>query len=91
METPRPGSSANPQAQTGGEQKEGEGKEQKKEGGEERPAPGRALTESGEHDDPIVKNLTSMGYSRQDAVKALEKYDYNLERVSCSYTDPGWE
>ncbi|KAL2160775.1 hypothetical protein VTH06DRAFT_972 [Thermothelomyces fergusii] len=46
------------------------------------PAPGRALTEEGEHDDPSVKNLTSMGYSRADAVAALEKYNYNLERVS---------
>lgn len=44
--------------------------------------PGRALTEDGEHDDPILKNLTSMGYSRGDALNALEKYDYNLERVS---------
>ncbi|KAK0665381.1 hypothetical protein QBC41DRAFT_306208 [Cercophora samala] len=47
-----------------------------------RPAAGRALTEEGEHDDPILKNLTSMGYSRTDALAALEKYDYNLERVS---------
>lgn len=46
------------------------------------PAPGRALTEAGEHDDPILKNLTSMGYSRPDALAALEQYDYNLERVS---------
>jgi epidermal growth factor receptor substrate 15 len=45
-------------------------------------APGRALTEGGEHDDPILKNLTGMGYSRQDALAALEKYDYNLDRVS---------
>lgn len=44
--------------------------------------PGRALTEDGTHDDPILKNLTSMGYSRSDALSALEKYDYNLERVS---------
>lgn len=48
----------------------------------ERPGPpGRALTEQGEHDDPILKSLTSMGYSRSDAVAALEKYDYNLEKV----------
>ncbi|KAK3343642.1 hypothetical protein B0T25DRAFT_303484 [Lasiosphaeria hispida] len=47
-----------------------------------RPVAGRALTEDGEHDDPILKNLTSMGYSRTDALAALEKYDYNLERVS---------
>lgn len=43
---------------------------------------GRALTQEGVHDDPILKNLTGMGYSRTDAVNALEKYDYNLERVS---------
>ncbi|KAI0011656.1 hypothetical protein F4779DRAFT_171416 [Xylariaceae sp. FL0662B] len=42
---------------------------------------GRALTDEGKHDDPIVKNLTGMGYSRADAINALEKYDYNLERV----------
>jgi epidermal growth factor receptor substrate 15 len=48
----------------------------------ERPSfTGRALTDEGKHDDPMVKNLTGMGYSRTDAVKALEKYDYNLERV----------
>lgn len=45
------------------------------------PPPGRALTEQGEHDDPILKSLTSMGYSRSDAVASLEKYDYNLEKV----------
>lgn len=48
----------------------------------ERPQIGRALTEGGEHDDPILKNLTGMGYKRNDALAALEKYDYNLERVS---------
>ena len=50
-------------------------------------APGRALTEGGEHDDPILKNLTSMGYSRKDSLLALEKYDYNLERVSVEDLD----
>lgn len=56
-------------------------------GAEPRPnAPGRALTEEGEHDDPILKNLTGMGYSRADALAALEKYDYNLERVSITTT-----
>ncbi|KAI0015674.1 hypothetical protein F4780DRAFT_773379 [Xylariomycetidae sp. FL0641] len=43
---------------------------------------GRALTEEGKHDDPIVKELTSMGYSRNDAVDALEKHNYNLERAA---------
>ncbi|KHO01922.1 EF hand domain protein [Metarhizium album ARSEF 1941] len=48
----------------------------------ERPGPpGRALTEQGVHDDPILKSLTNMGYSRSTAVAALEKYDYNLEKV----------
>lgn len=46
-----------------------------------RPTFGRALTEAGEHDDPILKDLTAMGYARKDALSALEKYDYNLERV----------
>ncbi len=46
----------------------------------EKPSLARIATE-GEHDDPILKNLTSMGYSRSDALMALEKYDYNLERV----------
>ena len=46
-----------------------------------RPSTGRALTEEGKHDDPFVKDLTNMGYSRADSIRALEKYDYNLERV----------
>ncbi|CAD6443294.1 fecf3476-7cb4-41c4-a840-cb1daf72ee50 [Sclerotinia trifoliorum] len=50
--------------------------------GSERPLVGRALTEAGEHDDPILKNLTGMGYKRNDALAALEKYDYNLERAA---------
>ena len=33
-------------------------------------------------DDPILKDLTSMGYPRQEALQALEKYDYNLDVVS---------
>lgn len=48
----------------------------------ERPAIGRALTEAGVHDDPILKSLMALGYSRPDSLSALEKYDYNLERVS---------
>ncbi|KAI9742434.1 MAG: hypothetical protein M1818_003968 [Claussenomyces sp. TS43310] len=47
-----------------------------------RPQIGRALTEAGVHDDPILKNLTGMGYARGDALAALEKYDYNLERAA---------
>ncbi|KAI9048042.1 hypothetical protein LZ554_007840 [Drepanopeziza brunnea f. sp. 'monogermtubi'] len=48
----------------------------------ERPQIGRALTEAGVHDDPILKNLTSMGYNRNESLAALEKYDYNLERAA---------
>ncbi|KAL2066529.1 hypothetical protein VTL71DRAFT_2600 [Oculimacula yallundae] len=48
----------------------------------DRPQIGRALTEAGVHDDPILKNLTGMGYPRNDALAALEKYDYNLERAA---------
>ncbi|KFA45447.1 hypothetical protein S40293_10144 [Stachybotrys chartarum IBT 40293] len=52
-------------------------------GTENRPSlTGRALTTEGEHDDPILKHLTGMGYSRTDALAALEKYDYNLERAA---------
>ena len=48
---------------------------------EDRPGPGRTITSESKDDDPILKNLTGMGYSRGDALAALEKYDYNLERV----------
>ncbi|CAD6505691.1 BgTH12-01181 [Blumeria graminis f. sp. triticale] len=42
----------------------------------------KGLHTSGHHDDPILKNLTGMGYSRAEALKALEKYDYDLERAA---------
>ena len=48
------------------------------------PKPAGKDTDPFPNDDPILKNLTSMGYSRDAAVSALEKYDYNLERVSSS-------
>lgn len=38
--------------------------------------------ESTTHDDPILQKLTSMGYERSKALNALEKYDYNVDRVS---------
>jgi len=40
---------------------------------------GRALTT--EHDDPILKRLTGMGYPRDESLAALEKFDYNLDKV----------
>ena len=47
----------------------------------EPPKLGRALSEGTEHDDPILKHLTAMGYDRNLALDALEKYDYNLDKV----------
>ena len=46
-----------------------------------KPSLQRGLSESTEQDDPILKRLTGMGYSRDAAVKALEKYDYNIDKV----------
>ena len=44
--------------------------------------PGRALTPGTEHDDPFLKRLTGMGYPRQAALAALERYDYDVNKVS---------
>lgn len=46
------------------------------------PALGRAISSGTEHDDPILKKLTGMGYGRNDALSALEKYDYDINKVS---------
>lgn len=46
-----------------------------------RPTPARAISAGTEHDDPILKMLTNMGYPRGDALMALEKFDYNLDLV----------
>ncbi|KAI9863834.1 MAG: hypothetical protein M1813_003486 [Trichoglossum hirsutum] len=46
------------------------------------PMPGRALSSGTEHDDPILKKLTGMGYPRDAALKALEKYDYNIDKAA---------
>ena len=43
---------------------------------------GRAITPGTEHDDPILKRLTGMGYARSDALNALEMYDYDINKVS---------
>ena len=39
-------------------------------------------------DDPILKDLTNMGYPRDEALQALEKYDYNLDVVSGEPLNP---
>lgn len=48
----------------------------------QRPHTGRALSTGTEHDDPILKRLTAMGWSRQESLDALEKFDYNIDKVS---------
>lgn len=52
------------------------------EGSARPPAPNRMDTqESTTNDDPILQKLTSMGYARSVALDALEKYNYNVDRV----------
>ena len=46
-----------------------------------KPPLNRVTTEDTEHDDPILKRLTGMGYPRRESLAALEKYDYNLDKV----------
>lgn len=46
--------------------------------------PGWALnTDSGE-DEPFLQRLMGMGFPRDESLAALEKYDYNLDKVSSS-------
>jgi epidermal growth factor receptor substrate 15 len=45
------------------------------------PQLGRAISTGTEHDDPILKKLTGMGYPRNDALTALEKFDYDINKV----------
>lgn len=48
-------------------------------------SPGWALnTDSGE-DDQILQRLTGMGFSRDDSLRALEDFDYNLDKVSLPF------
>lgn len=50
----------------------------------QRPQLGRALSTGTEHDDPILKRLTAMGWSREESLDALEKFDYNIDKVTLS-------
>ncbi|KAG9973973.1 hypothetical protein KCU78_g23030, partial [Aureobasidium melanogenum] len=45
------------------------------------PPLGRAISAGTEHDDPILKRLTGMGYQREKALAALEKHDYDIDRA----------
>ena len=46
------------------------------------PSLNRTISMGTEHDDPILKKLTSMGYPRADALAALERFDYDINKVS---------
>jgi epidermal growth factor receptor substrate 15 len=50
----------------------------------EPPKLGRAISQGTEHDDPILKKLTGMGYPRPLALAALEKFDYDIGKVRIS-------
>ena len=41
----------------------------------------RGLSMGTDHDDPILKRLTGMGYPRDASLEALEKFDYNIDMV----------
>jgi epidermal growth factor receptor substrate 15 len=45
------------------------------------PKLGRSLTQASEHDVGFVKDLMGMGYARPVVVAALEKYDYDFDKV----------
>lgn len=44
--------------------------------------PGWALAADSGEDDMILQRLTSMGYPRDESLAALEKFDYNLDKVN---------
>ncbi|KAF7192978.1 putative calcium-binding protein [Pseudocercospora fuligena] len=46
-----------------------------------KPSRGGAITPGTEHDDPILKRLTGMGYPRGQALEALERYDYDINKA----------
>ncbi|MCJ1474984.1 hypothetical protein MMC13_003644 [Lambiella insularis] len=55
----------------------------------QKPQVARALTPGTEHDDPILKRLTGMGYPRDESLSALEKFDYNLDKAADYLTSKG--
>ncbi|KAL8709823.1 MAG: hypothetical protein Q9220_005439 [cf. Caloplaca sp. 1 TL-2023] len=48
----------------------------------DKPALTRIMSEDNAHDVSFVKDMTNMGFKRDDSVKALEKYDYDVDKVS---------
>ena len=51
-----------------------------------KPPLARAVSTGTEHDDPILKRLTGMGYRRDESLSALERFDYNIDKVSLTDT-----
>lgn len=49
-----------------------------------KPALSRVVSTGTEHDDPILKRLTGLGYPRETSLKALERFDYNIDKASLS-------
>lgn len=45
------------------------------------PRPNLGRTETTDHDDPYLKQVTALGYPRPLALKALEKFDYDIDSV----------
>lgn len=54
--------------------------------GDKSKQPGWALNNDSGEDDLILQRLTGMGFTRQESLDALEKYDYNLDKVGL----PSW-
>ncbi|KAL8792082.1 MAG: hypothetical protein Q9195_005337 [Heterodermia aff. obscurata] len=50
--------------------------------GNNKPSLARAVSSGTEHDDPILKRLTGMGYPREESLRALERFDYNIDKVT---------
>ncbi|MCJ1424855.1 hypothetical protein MMC29_002743 [Sticta canariensis] len=46
-----------------------------------KPPLAREFSTGTDHDDPILKRLTGMGYPRDASLNALEKFDYNINMV----------
>jgi epidermal growth factor receptor substrate 15 len=53
--------------------------------GSERRPPGWALDADTGEDDLILQRLTGMGYPREESLAALEKFDYNIDKVRESH------
>ncbi|KAF2667098.1 hypothetical protein BT63DRAFT_442100 [Microthyrium microscopicum] len=53
-----------------------------------RPKLSSAISTGTEHDDPILKRLTSMGHPRPLALNALEKFDYDLNKAADYLASP---